>query len=80
MTKRRRRASDLDRHRQQTYGRLVFGGLSILVLVGGALVWLFYGRTAALAAAACLLTAAGLFGLLWLVLSLAERWVREDEP
>ncbi len=78
--KRRRPVSELDRHRQQTYGRLVLGGLAILVMVGGTSVWLLYGRTAALTAVVCLLTAAGLFGLLWLILSLLERWVREDEP
>jgi uncharacterized membrane protein len=52
----------------------------ILVLVGGGLVWAIYGRAAALTAIGCLLTAAGLFGLLWLILTLLERWVKEDEP
>lgn len=77
---RRRRSSDLDRHRQQTYTRLVVGGLLILGIVGGGLVWLLYGRAAALTAVACLLVPAGLWGLLWLILSLLELWVREDEP
>lgn len=80
MTKRRSWRSDLDRHRRQTYARLVLGGLAILVLVGGGLVWLLYGPSAALATVACLLVAASLFGLLWLILSVLEIWVREDEP
>ena len=78
MTKRRRHRSDLERHRQQTYARLVLGGLSILILVGGGLIWLLYGRSAALTAVACLLVAASLFGLLWLILSLLELWVQDD--
>jgi hypothetical protein len=28
----------------------------------------------------CLLVGAGLFGLLWLLLSLLEMWVNDDEP
>jgi hypothetical protein len=54
-------------------------GLLILLLVGGGLVWLFYGPSAALTAVLCLLAAAGVFGLLWLLLSLMERWVKDDE-
>jgi hypothetical protein len=80
MSKRQRRLSDLDRHRQQTYTRLVLGGLSILILVGGGLVWLLYGRLAALTAVACLVVVASLPALLWLILRLLETWVREDEP
>lgn len=78
--KRRRRSSDLDRHRRQTYTRLVVGGLSILVVVGGGLVWLLYGRAAALTAIACLLAPVGVLALLWLILSLLELFVGEDEP
>ena len=29
---------------------------------------------------ACLLVAAGLVGLLWLILALLEKWVKEDAP
>jgi hypothetical protein len=50
------------------------------MIVGGGLVWAIYGRAAALTAIGCLLTVAGLFGLLWLILTLLERWVKEDEP
>ena len=49
-------------------------------MIGGALVWLLYGRAAALAAVSCLVAAAGIGLLLWLILSLLERWVGEDEP
>jgi hypothetical protein len=80
MSNGRRWRSDLDRHRQQTYSRLVWGGFAILLLVGGGLVWLFYGFSAAFTVIACLLMVIMLFGLLWLVLSLLELWVRDDEP
>jgi hypothetical protein len=70
---------NLERHRRQTQVRLVVGGLIILVVVGGGLVWLIYGRAAAITAVACLLAMGSIFGLLWLILSLLERWVKEDE-
>lgn len=68
------------RHRRQTYTRLIAGGLLILLGVGGGLVWVIYGRSAAITAVACLLGAAGIFGLLWLILTLLELWVKEEEP
>lgn len=47
--------------------------------VGGGLVWLIYGGSAAMTAIACLLAMFGLFGLLWVILSLLELWVKEEE-
>ena len=67
-------------HRRQTRARLILGGMLVLLIVGGGLVWLFYGRTAALTAALCLLGAAAVMALLWLILALLERWVKDDEP
>jgi hypothetical protein len=55
------------------------GGLLVLLVVGGVLVWLFYGLTAALTAVLCLLGAAAVFALLWLFLTLLEQWVKDDE-
>lgn len=78
--KRQPRSFHPDRHRRQTQARLIFGGLLILVLVGGGLVWAVYGRVAALTAVICLLSMGGIFGFLWLILSLLDRWVKEDEP
>jgi hypothetical protein len=76
----RRRSFDSQRHRQQTQSRLVFGGLLILLVVGGGLVWLIYGHAAALTTVLCLSAAAGVLGLLWLILALLDRWVKGDEP
>jgi hypothetical protein len=76
---RKNRSFDPRHHWQQTQVRLIVGGLLILLVIGGSLVWALYGRAAALTAAACLLAAAGVMGLLWLILAVLERWVREDE-
>jgi protein-S-isoprenylcysteine O-methyltransferase Ste14 len=78
--KRKRGPFSLDQHRRQTQVRLIIGGLLILLVVGGGLVWVIYGRAAAITAVACLLAGAGIFGLLWLILTLLERWVKEEEP
>jgi protein-S-isoprenylcysteine O-methyltransferase Ste14 len=75
-----KRSFDPRRHWHQTQARLIVGGMLILLVVGGTLVWVFYGRTAALTAIACLLATGGILGLLWLILALLERWVGEDEP
>jgi hypothetical protein len=50
-----------------------------VAIVGGGLVWVLYGFSAALTAVACLLAAAGTLGLLWLILTLLESWVKGDE-
>ena len=77
---RSKRSFSFDRHRRQTQNRLIAAGFLILLGIGGGLVWLFYGRTAALTAVACLLGVLGLVSLLGLILWLMERWVGEEEP
>ena len=69
-----------DRHRRKTQTRLILSGLVVLLVVGGGLVWAIYGRSAAITAVLCLLGAAGVFGVLWLILALLEMWVKEEEP
>jgi protein-S-isoprenylcysteine O-methyltransferase Ste14 len=68
-----------DRHRRQTQNRLILGGFLVLAGVGGGLVWVIYGGSAAIAAVACLLVGAGLFGLLWILLTLLEMWTGRDD-
>ena len=79
-TKRNRHSFDPRRHMQQTQGRLIVAGLLLLITVGGGLVWLLYGDVAVISAVSCLLVAAGLVGLLWLILAVLERWAKGDEP
>lgn len=74
-----RRSFSPDLHRRQTQGRLILVGFLILLVVGGGLVWVFYGPAASITAVLCLLAAAIVFGLLWLILTLLERWVKEDK-
>jgi glucose-6-phosphate-specific signal transduction histidine kinase len=78
--KRRRRPFDSRRHWHQTQIRLLVGGLALVAVVGGGLVWLIYGHTAAVMAWLCLLGGVSVMGLLWLVLALLELWVKEDAP
>lgn len=77
--KKQSRPFDPSRHRRQTQSRLIVSGLLVMLGVGGGLVWWFYGGTAAVAAVACLLAGAGVFGLLWLILTLLELWVKEED-
>ena len=69
-----------DHHRRQTQVRLVGAGFLILIGTGGGLVWLLYGGSAAVMAVVCLLGGAGIFGLLWLILTLLELWVKDEAP
>jgi hypothetical protein len=75
----KRQSFDPRRHWRQTQVRLLLGGLLVVIVVGGGFVWVLYGRSAALTTVACLLGAAGVMGLLWLLLSLLELWVKEDD-
>jgi hypothetical protein len=67
------------RHQRQTQARLIIGGFLILIVVGGGLVWLVYGLTEAVTAILCVVAVGGVFGLLWLFLSLLERWVKDSD-
>jgi len=78
--KRGRRSFDPRHHWQQTQVRLLVGGLAVVGIIGGGLVWLLYGRAAAITTWLCLLGGASVLGLLWMVLGLLEWWVKEDEP
>jgi hypothetical protein len=54
---------------------LAWAVVIFLVGVGGVAIALTYGRTAVILGVTCLATGAAIFGLLWLVLTLIERWV-----
>ncbi len=61
---------DLRQYARQTNVRLVAGFLALLLLVGDGLIYLFYGRYAALMGLICILA-----GLVPVVLILAALWV-----
>lgn len=68
-----RRGVDLRRHRRRTDRDLILGGFAILFIVGGGLVWYFYGLGAAVAGWGCMLGGVLLAGLLYLLLKLMEK-------
>jgi hypothetical protein len=49
-----------------------------LVGVGGLLIALIYGAGPAVLGISCLLGGAALFGLVWLILTLMQRWAGDD--
>ena len=61
---------DLRRYARETNARLIIGGILILFLVGDGLIYLFYGRSAAIMGLVCM--AAGLLPLLliWVILTI----------
>jgi hypothetical protein len=60
--------------RRRTDRNLAIAVVLFLVGVGGVLITLIYGAGPAALGAACLATGSGLFGLVWLILTLMERW------
>jgi hypothetical protein len=60
--------------RRKTDRDLALAVVICLVGVGGALIALIYGGGAAALGIVCLLGGAGIFGLLWLILTLMGRW------
>ena len=62
--------------RRSTEGQLILGGFLIVLVVGGGLAWLLFGRTVALIAGSILVGGMVLLGVLWLVVRLLEAWAR----
>ena len=65
---------DLRNYARQTNRRLLFGGIVLLFLVGDGLIYLIYGREAALLGLLCLSVGLVPLLLIWLILSVIE-WV-----
>jgi len=69
---------DLRAWRRKEDRQLVLVIILFLVIVGGVTIGLVYGWGIALTGALGLLAGASIFGLLWLMLSLIERWLRQE--
>lgn len=67
--------TDYRSFRKRTDRNLALAVVVILVGVGGALIGAIYGGGALILGLTCLLAGAALFGLVWLILTLIERWV-----
>jgi len=73
----RRPPTDYRRERRRFDRNLAIAVVIFLVGVGGTAIALVYGGGAAALGLVCLLAGAGIFGLLWLILMLMERWVEK---
>jgi hypothetical protein len=60
--------------RSGTEARLVLGFFVLLYIVGGGLIWFFYGRNAALLGMACMTTGVLAFLLLYAIVTLLGKW------
>jgi cation transporter-like permease len=69
--------SPLDRFIRNTEARLVVGFFVLLYVVGGGLIWAFYGRGAALLGMACMTTGLVFFLLLYAIVTVLGKWAGE---
>lgn len=69
--------TDYRAFRRQTDRRLALAVVIFLLGVGGALIGVIYGAGAAALGLVCLAFGVGLFGLIWGILTLLERWAGE---
>ena len=70
------RPSDLRRARRTTERQLVIGAVVIAFVVGGGLIWAFWGLRAMLTSWLCLGSVVVPIGAIYLALKLMERWGR----
>jgi len=70
--------ADLRALRRHQARQLVIVVMTFLVVVGGAAIGLVYGWQTAVLSAVWLLGGAAVIGLLWLILSLVERWAGRE--
>jgi len=69
--------TDMRAYRRQTERRLAIAVILALVLIGSVVIGLVYGWPAVFTGLLCLLPGAGVFLLLWIVLSVIERLSRD---
>jgi hypothetical protein len=67
--------TDYRQTRRREDRNLLFLVIGVLVVVGTGLIGLIWGLQAAVSGALCLVAGAAFIGGLWLLLSLAEKWV-----
>ncbi len=70
--------TDYRAYRRKNERNLAIAVVLTLIGVGGALIALIYGGGAAALGLICLLGGSGLFGLIWLILTLMERWANRE--
>ena len=65
---------DLRKYARQTQLRLFVGGVLIFIVVGDGLIYLFYGRNAAITGLICMISVLSPILLIWLLLA-AIAWI-----
>ncbi len=70
--------NDLRKYARQTNARLLIGFILILFMIGDGLIYLIYGRNAAILGALCLLAGLAPLLLVWLILVVMERFVKQQ--
>ena len=70
--------TDTRAFRRKNDRSLAFAVVIFLVGVGGALIALIYGSSALILGLTCLLAGSGVFGLVWMILTLMGRWAGEE--
>ena len=71
---------DLRKYARQTNTRLILGGIGLLYLVGGGLIFAIYGREAAISGVICLSAGLSPLILAWLAFSLVGWIARRADP
>ena len=69
--------TDMRAYRRRTERRLVVAIIFALVLIGSVVIGLVYGWPSVFTGLLCLLPGAGIFLLLWIVLTIIERLSRD---
>lgn len=69
--------TDYRRYRRETDRKLAIAVVLFLLVVGTGLITIIYRPSAGALAFICLLGGVGIIALLWILLSLIERWVRD---
>lgn len=70
---------DLRRYARQTNTRLIVGGVLILFIVGDGLIFLIFGKNAAILGLACLLAGLSPLLLIWISLGLMDWLVKRQD-
>jgi hypothetical protein len=73
MTSGPNKPTDMRAYHRQTERRLVIAIVFVLVLIGSVVIGLVYGWPAVFTGLLCLLPGAGVFLLLWIILTVFER-------
>lgn len=63
--------------RRGTENQLIVGGFLIVLVLGGGLAWLLFGKTVAIIAGSITVGGMLMLGVLWLVIRLLESWARD---